>query len=74
MRMKILITSTLISPSQGGAEKVAWQTAKQLAASKNNEVHVLTTTRDYEESPNITVHTIPKVPLLTVFYSTIGFS
>lgn len=71
--MKILIVSTLITPSEGGAEKIAWQTAKQLAAFKNNEVHVLTTTNNHEKYPGIKVHTIPKVPLLTVFYSTIGW-
>lgn len=73
MKMKILIASTSISPQEGGAEKIAWETAKQLAASKKNKVHVLTTTKKFEKIPNLKVHTIPKVPLLTIFYSTIGW-
>ena len=72
-KLKILIASTLVPPSQGGAEKVAWQTAEQLAASKKNEVHVFTTTKNYKKYPGIKVHTVPKVPLLTIFYSTIGW-
>ena len=71
--MKILIASTLISSSEGGAEKVAWETAKKLAESKNNEVHVLIATKNFEKNSNIKVHTIPKVSLLTIFYSTIGW-
>ena len=72
-KMKILIASTLVTPDVGGAEKIAWQTAKQLASFKNTEIHVLTTTRKHEKNPCIKVHLIPWTPLLTVFYSTIGW-
>ena len=41
--IKILITSNRLPPYAGGAEQVAWETAKRLAKIKDVEVSVLTT-------------------------------
>lgn len=71
--MKILISSTHIPPEMAGAEKVTWEIAKRLAKLRNNEVHILTTTKNSKTHPNITVHTIPYISPLTVFYSTLGY-
>ena len=58
--MKILIISHALPPLSGGAEKVAWTTAKILA--ETEDVHILT----YGESigteikEGIVIHYLPK--------------
>lgn len=70
--MRILIASSYVPPIGAGAEKVAWETAKLLAASRSNEVHLLTMTKTPHRIDNVRFHIIPEVRVPTLYYSTIG--
>jgi len=55
----------------GGAEQVAWETAKRLADWL--EVHMLTTGRSGRQTKeHVCIHYVPRLPFLTILYSTIA--
>jgi len=67
---KLLVASTHLPPVSGGAERTAWELAKRL--SDRFDVHLLTTgATGTVEKGAVTVHYVPRVPLLTLLYSTI---
>lgn len=70
MIVKLLFASTCLSSIAGGAEHVAWEIAKRLV--DKFELRMLTT-GDYGEhiKEGITIHYIPRFPLMTLFYSSI---
>jgi glycosyltransferase involved in cell wall biosynthesis len=71
--VKILIATTGIPPLTGGAQQVAWETAKRLAADPNNSVHLVTPGEGKNESrEGVVIHYFPERPLLTLYYSSLG--
>lgn len=72
-KMRILIISTFIPPGGGGTAQVAWETAKRLSKHKDVDVHILTTGRyGTEVKDGLTIHKVPYIKPLTIFYSTIA--
>ena len=70
--MKILIISHALPPFSGGAERVAWTTAKILA--ETEEVHVLTygETIGTEIREGVVIHYLPKKDRPNRYYLTLG--
>ena len=66
---KVLVASTYLPPTSGGAEHVAWELAKRLA--RDFEVHIMTTGGGFE-SPNIYLHYVRHLPLSHMWYSTVA--
>jgi len=66
---RLLIASTYLPPTPGGAEQVAWETAKRLV--ENYDVHILTAGNDSTcERDQITIHYIPPKRPYNLTYST----
>lgn len=71
--MKILIASTGVPPMTGGAQQVAWETAKRLAKDPDNSVHLVTLGESKTETrERVVIHYLPRRPLLTLYYSSFG--
>ena len=67
---RLLIASTRLPPISGGAEQVAWETGKRLAA--DYEVHILTIgTGQTCLKDNVRIHYAPPTRPYTLLYSTI---
>ena len=57
----------------GGAQQVAWETARRLAANTNNSVHLVTPGEGKIESrEGVIIHYFPQRPFMTIYYSTFG--
>ncbi|MEM4267811.1 MAG: glycosyltransferase family 4 protein [Candidatus Woesearchaeota archaeon] len=74
-KFRILICSTGLPPFAGGAEQVAWETAKRLAKFKDVEIHILTTGKESTViKDGVIIHQIPNVFGKEIYYTTIGRS
>ena len=65
---RLLIAVANLPPCGGGAEQVAWGLGNSLA--NTYEVHILATKGGYL-SNTVTLHLVPRYPLMTITYSTI---
>lgn len=70
--MRILIISHALPPISGGAERVAWTTAKLLA--ETDDVHILTygKTTGTETREGVTIHYLPEKERPNRYYLTLG--